>query len=1099
PPGADLPVWRRSVVVVGQRISVCNTLQVVISAYGNWVSGLGKDLGKFLSISLTQHFPFAPHSTQSSIWQTTFGSIGGFVFGPRVCLSVGFPRHLMQERRAWSDRMFRALFEKKRAHFEAKYLTQPAPELTPDRSPQPKRKFKYEGRHMTQPITPDEMKEAESATTPASKGSGGSIADRLNQLKTSGEESWKKRVSKDKLTDLDTPVGDVKPREKKGLAAVRPTSIADRISKIGESAKQWQGRVEESDAKEFTVATKLARAGQVLASESPLVAKLRASKKDLTKLDDNSNASSPVTSPSTPTKEFLPKVPLPKEIVVDPAAAKKAEEVSKTSKHSAVNGDDNTEAPEPVRVEVPTLDDEEIEQFFATKEITEISDRIDVDVDDFDNIFIESNEILQSVRKIRPTRKKKATSRNPLKTVSQFVEIKTEYTQVTTGTAEKELRRIKKEGFAKDAGLAQAALAGLASKENFSRVSLRKTKEDSVPAALAGRHNPFRNLMLLHVKGRKNVQTRIVEPHAKSMNAGDCFILVTPDKVINWVGLYGNIIEKAKSAEIASFIQQKRDMGYKGTEAVQTVEQAKDHLGAGKHFWAALQGNKECQASGPDEEDELYEISITKTNMIYKLEDGALKPYEQYWGAIPRHEMLQEKEVLVFDYGSEFYVWQGKSVTMEQRKQSMALARKLWDKGYDYSECAINPLAPLRLEEDGSIPVTAPQRPEWAIFGKVNQHMETIVFREKFADWPDTSRLIGVKGRKSTEMKTEVVDIKAYDATKMIPVHDEPVTLKLEGADVGRGKKWAEDMQGFIKEQDILTLAVKVWHVMEYDHYLMPEDSYGQFHKGDTYVVRWQYMITNAGLKSLKGQAARHSLTGRERCAYFFWQGQDSTVNEKGASALMTVELDEERGPQVRVVQGKEPPCFLNLFEGRMVVHIGKREEPSTNTPGPWRMYCLRGDEAGELCLLEIPVSITHLRSHSSLILLNTRTGMAYVWHGVKSPQHVRELAVGAVKNLKEKCPLELDMHKDAHIIITEVEEGQEKSEIWSALDSRDRSLYHTLLSDPSRCDYTPRLFYMTSVSMVFEVTEQLNPARLPGTYTPFPFFQSDLYKASQP
>lgn len=38
---------------------------------------------------------------------------------------------------------------------------------------------------------------------------------------------------------------------------------------------------------------------------------------------------------------------------------------------------------------------------------------------------------------------------------------------------------------------------------------------------------------------------------------------------------------------------------------------------------------------------------------------------------------------------------------------------------------------------------------------------------------------------------------------------------------------------------------------------------------------------------------------GKERCAYYFWQGRNATVSEKGTSALMTVELDEERGAQV--------------------------------------------------------------------------------------------------------------------------------------------------------------------------------------------------------
>jgi hypothetical protein len=49
-------------------------------------------------------------------------------------------------------------------------------------------------------------------------------------------------------------------------------------------------------------------------------------------------------------------------------------------------------------------------------------------------------------------------------------------------------------------------------------------------------------------------------------------------------------------------------------------------------------------------------------------------------------------------------------------------------------------------------------------------------------------------------------------------------------------------------------------------------------------------------------------------------QGLECEINMKGATALMTVELDKEKGPQIRVVQNREPPSFLNLFNGKSFV-----------------------------------------------------------------------------------------------------------------------------------------------------------------------------------
>lgn len=123
--------------------------------------------------------------------------------------------------------------------------------------------------------------------------------------------------------------------------------------------------------------------------------------------------------------------------------------------------------------------------------------------------------------------------------------------------------------------------------------------------------------------------------------------------------------------------------------------------------------------AGPPEEDEQFENAIVETNCIFRLLDDKLVPEDDEWGKVPSSSLLNSKEVnvisfwttgtfdrlmslflcshlqvLVFDFGSEVYVWHGKEVTLGQRKVAFQLAKHLWNGVFDYTCCDINPLDP---------------------------------------------------------------------------------------------------------------------------------------------------------------------------------------------------------------------------------------------------------------------------------------------------------------------------------------------------------------------------------------------------------------------
>ncbi|KAJ6239296.1 villin [Anaeramoeba flamelloides] len=505
------------------------------------------------------------------------------------------------------------------------------------------------------------------------------------------------------------------------------------------------------------------------------------------------------------------------------------------------------------------------------------------------------------------------------------------------------------------------------------------------------------NFKLYQIRGKKNIRITLVEPTIESLNKEDVFIIETKQIIYIWCGENSNRIERGVGLDFGNKI---KTQVHSGRPKLVTLVDGENDLAEGEDF-------------------EKKKEQLRNKNFTKDYDQRYAKPFWKLFGGYGNKSLINEKNKLALNK-LEYESWWVQQIELYQfqlggelNKISTGLVK---DKK-DLDTAAVYVLVScsgaflwvgkkvkwgLRQESRKATQelTTRFNLPAWNPIKRNFENGEDPIFKQHFLLWPDTL-MIAVASPKLRSNKARINKRQQFDFSKMLKVENKEEILPNDGS----GKS-------------------TIWWVDQNNKYPLEERYYGHFCQHQSYLIHYKYVPEQ----------------GKEYHCLFFWQGRDSPITEKGASAVLTIEMDNNtfggEAKQIRVPEGLESMFFFFTFDNSIIIHFGKNgkwdgSEVPFDTPALYQiksennLNCriekrvkisyvkapeLKGDPY-KCRALQVPFRISSLNSFSCFLLITDE--IIYLWVGKQVSnidlQHCQDNVIPKFQKIKEREIIEIN------------------------------------------------------------------------------------------